>query len=79
MTGRTLPRCPPAAVTLGVRYMTTVISVCIVFGVLGSHPCGALALGAGILYYQVGRRIPLRQLTLCATWVAAKDLKYNTN
>ena len=54
----------PAVVTLGVRYMTPVISVCIVARGFSSHPCSALAPGADTLYCQVGRRIPLRQLTL---------------
>ena len=35
----------PAVVTLGVRYMTPVISVCIVARGFTSHPCSALAPG----------------------------------
>lgn len=40
----------PAVVTLGVRYMTPVISVCIVARGFSSHPCSALAPGADTLY-----------------------------
>jgi hypothetical protein len=69
----------PAVVTLGVRYMTPVISVCIVARGFTSHQCSALAPGAGTLYCQVMGPVPFATSwhTVLSGWATNSSASVN--